>query len=73
MKKNSLVFTAVLAMLYITLSSDIDGAAHHGHGNITGSASGAVGHCQTSSCHGANNPLTIVQLQVLELFLFAVF
>ena len=53
-------------MLYIVLSSDIDGPAHHGHGNVTGATTGTVGHCQTSSCHGGNNPLTIVQLQVLD-------
>jgi len=66
MKKGSLVVTLALSMLYITLSSDIDGPAHHGHGDITGATTGAVGHCQTSSCHGGNNPLTIVQLQVLD-------
>lgn len=66
MKRNLFVFTAFLGMLYIVLCSDIDGAAHHGHGNLTGSPTGAVGHCQTSSCHGGNNPLTIAQLQVLD-------
>ncbi|MEI8278128.1 MAG: choice-of-anchor V domain-containing protein [Bacteroidota bacterium] len=66
MKKNSIAFTLFLATMYIVLSSDMDGAAHHGHGNLTGSPTGAVGHCQTSSCHGANNALTIVQLQVLD-------
>ena len=66
MKKNTIVFTLFLTMLYVVLSSDIDGAAHHGHGNVTGSATGVVGHCQTSSCHGSNNPLTVVQLQVLD-------
>jgi len=66
MKKNILFFTGLLGVLYVTLISDIDGAAHHGHGNITGSASGTVGHCQTSSCHGGNNPLNVVQLQVLD-------
>ncbi len=66
MIKSSIIFTAFLAMLYITLSSDIDGAAHHGHGNITGSANGTTGRCQTSSCHGGNNPLTIAALQVLD-------
>lgn len=66
MLKNSIVFTCILALAYITLSSDIDGAAHHGHGNITGSSTGAVGHCQTSSCHGGNNALTLVTLQVLD-------
>ena len=66
MKKNYFAFSVVLLMLYITLSSDVDGPAHHGHGNITGSTTGTTGHCQTSSCHGGNNPVTIVQLQVLD-------
>ena len=61
-----LVFTGLLAMLYITLSSDIDGAANHGHGDVTGAPTGTVGHCQTSSCHGGNNALNIVQLQVTD-------
>ena len=66
MKKNSIIFTAIAALLYVTLSSDIDGAAHHGHGNITGSLTGRPGTCQTSSCHGTNNTRTVVQLQVLD-------
>ena len=66
MKKYSIVLTCLLAMLYFILSSDVDGAAHHGHGDVTGAPSGTTGHCQTSSCHGANNAGTIVQLQVLD-------
>ena len=66
MKRNLFVFTALLGVLYIVLCSDIDGAAHHGHGNLTGSPTGTAGHCQTSSCHGGNNALTIAQLQVLD-------
>ena len=66
MKKYSVLFSLGLGMLYITLSSDIDGPAHHGHGDITGAATGTTGHCQTSSCHGANNPLNVVQLQILD-------
>jgi len=66
MKKYSLAFTLSLSFLYIVLSSDIDGPAHHGHGNVTGAATGTVGHCQTSSCHGGNNPLTVVQLQITD-------
>ena len=66
MKKNSIVFTLLLAFLYIVLSSDIDGAAHHGHGNLTGSPTGGTAHCQTSSCHGANKAQTLVTLQVLD-------
>jgi hypothetical protein len=66
MKRNSIVITLVSAMLYIVLSGDIDGPAHHGHGNVTGATTGATGHCQTSSCHGGNNPLTIVKLQVSD-------
>ena len=66
MKKYSIVFTAVLALLYISLSSDIDGAAHHGHGDVTGAPTGVTGRCQTSSCHGGNNALNIVQLQILD-------
>jgi len=66
MYRRSVVLSLILGMLYITLSSDIDGPAHHGHGNITGSTTGAIGHCQTSSCHGANNPLTIVQLVISD-------
>ncbi len=66
MKKNSLILVAAAALIYITLSSDIDGAAHHGHGDVTGAPSGVAGHCQTSSCHGSNNVLTVVKLQVLD-------
>ena len=66
MKKTSIFFTLFLAMLYITLSSDKDGAAHHGHGDITGATTGTVGHCQTGSCHGGNNAGTIVRLQVID-------
>ncbi len=66
MKKKGIIFTVILAMLYIALSSDIDGAAHHGHGNVTGSPSGSAGHCQTSSCHGGNSSLNVVQLQVTD-------
>jgi Fibronectin type III domain len=65
-KKTSLVLTLGLGLLSVVLSSDIDGPAHHGHGNITGATTGTIGHCQTSSCHGSNNPLNIVQLQVLD-------
>jgi len=66
MKKSYLVFTALLAMLYITLSSDVDGPAHHGHGNVTGAPSGVVGRCEDGSCHGGNNASNIVALQVLD-------
>lgn len=66
MRKKSIIFAAFLALLYITLSSDIDGPAHHGHGDITGATTGVAGHCQTGSCHGGNNPLTVVQLQVID-------
>ena len=66
MKKNIFVFTGLLAMLYITLSSDIDGAAHHGHGDVTGATSGTVGHCQTGTCHGGNNAFNVVQLTVTD-------
>ena len=64
--KKSIILTLLLGFLYVVLSSDIDGAAHHGHGNVTGATTGVVGHCQTSSCHGANNPLTIVALTVTD-------
>jgi len=66
MKKKSIVLSLFLGVLYFTLSSDVDGPAHHGHGNVTGAATGTTGHCQTSSCHGGNNPLNIVALQVLD-------
>ena len=66
MKRNSVIIAFILGILYVTLFSDIDGAAHHGHGDVTGAPSGTTGHCQTSSCHGANNANTIVQLQVLD-------
>ena len=66
MKKNFILFTGALSLLYITLSSDIDGPAHHGHGNITGATSGVQGHCQTSSCHGGNTAQTIVNLVVSD-------
>ena len=66
MKRNSVVFACFLAILYITLSSDIDGPAHHGHGDITGAHTATIGHCQTSSCHGGNNPLTVVELMVSD-------
>jgi len=72
MLKNSIVFSCVLGFVYITLCSDIDGAAHHGHGNITGSTTGTVGKCQTSSCHGGNNAATLVSLQVLDTSTMAV-
>ncbi len=66
MKKSSIILIAVAALIYVTLSSDIDGAAHHGHGDVTGAPSGGIGKCQTSSCHGGNNASTIVKLQVLD-------
>ena len=66
MKRNSIVFACFLAVLYVTLSSDIDGAAHHGHGDVTGAKTATIGHCQTSSCHGGNNAMNIVLLQVKD-------
>ena len=66
MKKNSVVFALCMSLVYIVFCSDIDGPAHHGHGDITGATSGTQGHCQTGSCHGSNNPLTVVTLQVLD-------
>ncbi len=66
MNKKSILLTGVLALLFFALKSDIDGAAHHGHGDITGATTGAVGRCATSSCHGSNSALNIVQLQVLD-------
>ena len=66
MNKKSIILTGLLGLLFFALKSDIDGPAHHGHGDITGAPVGTAGHCQTSSCHGPNNPLTIVQLQVLD-------
>jgi Secretion system C-terminal sorting domain/Reeler domain len=66
MFKNTIIFSCILGLLYITLSSDIDGAAHHGHGDITGAPYATVGHCQTSSCHGPNNSANVVVLQVLD-------
>lgn len=64
--KKNIFFACSLGLLYIILTSDIDGAAHHGHGDLTGAPTAAVGHCQTHTCHGANNSLTIVQLKVLD-------
>ena len=61
-----LFFACFLAILYITLSSDIDGAAHHGHGDITGATTGAAGQCQTHSCHGGNNTSVAISLQVID-------
>ena len=66
MKGKTIILTGILGILYIALKSDVDGPAHHGHGDITGAPSGSVGHCQTSSCHGSNNPLTLVNLQVID-------
>ena len=66
MKRNSVVFACFMMMLYVVLSSDIDGPAHHGHGDITGAPTGVTGHCQTSSCHGTNNTHNVVALQVLD-------
>ena len=66
MKRNSIVCACFLAVLYVTLSSDIDGAAHHGHGDVTGAHTATIGHCQTSSCHGGNNAMNIVLLQVKD-------
>ena len=55
-----------MSLVYIIFCSDIDGPAHHGHGDITGATAGAPGHCQTGTCHGGNNALNIVTLQVLD-------
>ena len=66
MKLKSLIVTCLLATLFIVLKSDVDGPAHHGHGDVTGAPTGTVGHCQTSSCHGGNNAGNIVQLQVID-------
>jgi hypothetical protein len=53
-------------MVYIVFCSDIDGPAHHGHGDITGATTATVGRCQVGTCHGSNNPSNIVMLQVLD-------
>ncbi len=66
MKKYSVIIGFLLIPAYVFLTSDIDGAAHHGHGDITGATVGTAGHCQTGTCHGGNNPLNVVQLQVLD-------
>ena len=66
MKFKSILLTGLLAGLFIALKSDVDGPAHHGHGDITGAATGTVGHCQVGSCHGGNNVGTVVQLQVID-------
>ncbi len=66
MKKKSFVVILFSVFLYITLSSDVDGPAHHGHGDVTGAPSGTTGHCQTSSCHGSNSSSLIAQLQVID-------
>ena len=66
MKKYSVVIGFLLIPAYVFLTSDVDGPAHHGHGDITGATTATIGHCQVGTCHGGNNPLTMVQLQVLD-------
>ena len=66
MKKRSVVFACFMALVYVVFCSDIDGPAHHGHGDLTGATTATIGHCQTHSCHGGNNPVNVVALQVLD-------
>ena len=66
MNFKSILLTGLLAGLFIALKSDIDGPAHHGHGDITGATTGNLGHCQVGTCHGGNNVGTLVQLQVID-------
>ena len=66
MHLKSLIVTCLLATLFIVLKSDVDGPAHHGHGDVTGAPTGVVGHCQVHTCHGGNNANNIVLLQVID-------
>lgn len=66
MKLKSAIITCLLAALFFVLKSDVDGPAHHGHGDVTGAPTGTVGHCQVGTCHGSNNANNIVLLQVID-------